>query len=90
MKKIVAKTGTYTKDGEEKNLWTVVGRILSNDNGEYVILDAAVNLGGIAMKQRIMNPKSKGDVMCSIFTDEPKQAQQKPAASDDFDDDIPF
>ena len=96
MRKIVAKTGTYTdREGNEKSNWTNVGRIMSNDNGEFVILDSTVALAGVAMKQRLTNPKAKGDVMCSIFSDDRDGGQQKGGgrqapASDDFEDSIPF
>lgn len=92
MKRIVAKTGTYTKQGEEKSEWTKIGVIMSNQNGEFVILDPTVNLAGIAYKQRVNGIAKEGSdsVIASIFTDEPKQ--QEPASEPDnsFNDKIPF
>lgn len=97
MKRIVAKVGSYTKDNEEKNEWVKLGVILSNENGEYVILDPTINMAGIAYKQRVNGIAKQGSdsVIASIFTDEPKSAPQQAAEmsqrnSGDFDDDIPF
>lgn len=101
-KRIMAKTGEYqNSQGETKGNWTEIGVILSNENGEYALIDPTVNLAGVLMKQRVMNHgkqvKSKGDmVMCSIFTDEQKQGQippQQPGGhivnnGDDFNDQI--
>lgn len=98
MKRIVAKTGSYTKDGEQKSQWTRVGVIMSNDNGEYVLLDPTVDLAGVMMKQRLLAAEGVGKagsaVMCSVFTDEPQpspahQAAAAPPSGEDFDD-IPF
>jgi hypothetical protein len=66
-KKITAKTGTYQKDGETKNRYQDIGVILSNDNGEYILLDPGVSLAGILAKQNTMNGESRSNVMCSIF-----------------------
>ena len=97
MKRLVAKTGTYTKDGEEKGEYVKIGVILSNDNGEYAILDPAINMAGIAYKQRVNGIAKQGadSVIASIFTDEPKQnAPQKAAEmsenNQEFNDSIPF
>jgi len=95
MKKIVAKTGEYEKDGQTKGRYTNIGVILSNDNGEYVLLDPKVNLAGVFMEQRISNPGKKGDrLICSIFNDDDQQAKpsnvKAAQAEPDFDDDFPF
>ena len=96
MKRLVAKTGTYTKDGEEKGEYVKIGVILSNDNGEYAILDPAINMAGIAYKQRVNGIAKQGadSVIASIFTDEPKQNAPQMASDasqrNQFDDDIVF
>ena len=100
MKRILAKTGSYTnKEGEEKNEWTKIGVILSNDNGEYIIFDPTVSMAGIAYKQRVNGIAKQGadSVIASIFMDEPKQnqsannaPQSQGAPANDFDDLIPF
>jgi len=104
---VVAKTGEYTtKDGETKSEWTKIGVILSNQNGEYMLLDPAVNLAGVLAKQNMLaieqrkagNEKARTGkaVMCSIF-DRDQKGQQAPAPQSTppqaggFDDmDVPF
>lgn len=104
MKDVVAKTGEYQRDGETKSEWTKVGVILSNDNGEYMLLDPAVNLAGVLTKQNMLaveqkragNDKAKArkSVMCSIFDKNQNSGQggtQNAAKQDGFpDDDVPF
>lgn len=105
-KRITAKTDEYTNDqGETKGRYVNIGVILSNDNGEYVLLDPAVNLSGILQKQNMLaakklkaggNAKIGTSVICSIFTDQPREqappAQQAapPSSGGDYNDDIPF
>ena len=100
-KRLVAKVGTYTdKEGNEKGEYVKIGVVLSNDNGEYALIDPTINLAGVMIKQRLLNPQKAGDmVMCGIYTDEPKQDAHNQAKSDgyqpqaapvDFNDDIPF
>ena len=97
-KPLVAKTGTYEKNGETKGEYTRIGVILENDNGEYALIDPAVNLAGVLTKQNLMahgkGKKPRSMVMCSIFTDEPQQ-QSAPQAphmpnGNEFDDEVPF
>ena len=80
-KRIVAKTGEYQKDGATKGEYTKLGVILSNDNGEYMLLDPCVSLGGVLVKQNALAAKSGGQqrdmVMVSIFEDD--NQQQAPA-----------
>ena len=97
MKRIVEKTGTYTKDGEEKNEWTKIGIILEKDGNEFILFDPTVNMAGIAYKQRVNGIAKQGSdtVIASIFADEPKQdapamAAQASANNQGFDDDIVF
>ena len=70
-KRLVARIGTYTdKEGNEKGEYTKIGVILSNDSGEYALIDPTVNLAGVLMKQRSLNPQKAGDsVMCGIYDD---------------------
>lgn len=71
VKRLMVKTGEYEKDGQTKGRYTEVGVIMSNDNGEYALLDPAVNLAGILMQQKILADKNGGRsgdrVMVSIF-----------------------
>lgn len=66
-KKITAKVGTYQKGGETKNRYQDIGVILSNANGEYILLDPGVSLAGVLAKQNAMNGESRSNVMCSVF-----------------------
>ena len=71
VKRLMVKTGEYQKDGQTKGRYTEVGVIMSNDKGEYALLDPAVNLAGVLMQQKILadaNGGRSGDrVMVSIF-----------------------
>lgn len=87
-RKIVAKVGEFQKDGQTKSRWQNVGVIMSNDNGEYILLDPLVSMAGILSAQNAL-AMTKGDqvrdrVMCSVFEDDnqgggyqqPQQRQQ--------------
>jgi hypothetical protein len=84
MKNLMAKVGTYEKDGETKNRWTRVGVILENQHGEYALLDPEINLAGVLAKQNAMSDQPRTSVMVSIFDNDNqgsnKQSAQKPAA----------
>ena len=66
---LVARVGTYQDaQGKDKGEFQKIGVILSNDNGEYALIDPAVNLAGVLIKQRLDNPqKAGGMVMCGIY-----------------------
>lgn len=70
-KRLMAKTGQYQKDGETKNRYTEIGVILSNNNGEYVLLDPSVNLAGVLLQQQALARETNGRagdrVMVSVF-----------------------
>lgn len=70
-KRIVAKVDEYEKEGQIKGKYVEIGVILSNDNGEYMLLDPAVNLAGVLTKQNFLARKqqkqARDNVMCSIF-----------------------
>lgn len=67
MKKLMIKHGEFTnRNGEVKNKWVEVGVIMSNDKGEYALLDPAVNLA--AFKEQ-----GKDKVIASIFEDRKSQ-----------------
>lgn len=91
-KRITVKVDEYEKDGQTKGKYVEIGVILSNDKGEYMLLDPTVNLAGVLMKQRVLAQKNKskgGDmVMCSIF-DNDNQGKSSTRAPD-YDDDIGF
>jgi len=94
-KDIVVGVEKYTKDGQEKTKYLKIGVILSNANGEYALLDPTVNLAGVMLKQRLMNPQKAGSsVIASIFDNDNRQGgqqnQQAAPPASEFDDDIPF
>ena len=92
-KRIMAKTGSYQKDGQTKNKYTEIGVIMENQNGEYVLLDPTVDLAGVMMLQRIQSGKGE-KVICSIFSDDNQrrapQSHQAPARDSLAEDEIPF
>jgi len=99
-KRLMAKVGTYTKDGQEKGEYVKIGVILNHDNGEYALIDPAVDLAGVALKQVLngIDKKKSGMIIASVFEDQQQQApqqgyqqpQQQPAPSFDESSDVPF
>ena len=105
-KRLAVKTGTYTdREGVEKGRWVDVGVILSNDKGEFALLNPGVDLAGLMMQQRVagIGKRDSDMVMASIFDNDRQQGQQRtqgqqrnasPPANQpttgDFDDSIPF
>ena len=79
-KRLVAKTGEYQKDGQMKGEYTKIGVVLSNQNGEYMLLDPAVSLAGVLAKQNALamtkGEQVRDNVMISIFEDENQGQQQ--------------
>lgn len=76
-KRIVARVGSYTdKQGQSKGEYQNLGVILTNDNGEYGLLDPCINLAGVLLKQNILaakdNKPQRDKVAFSIFSDTPK------------------
>jgi len=71
VKQIKAKVGTYEKNGETKVVYVDIGVIMTNQNGDYALLDPTVNLAGVLLQQQThankTNGKSGDRVMCSIF-----------------------
>jgi len=102
VKKLVAKVGEYEKDGQTKGRYVNVGVILSNDNGEYAILDPSVNLAGALTMQNMTNHKAgrkTGDkLMVSIFDDDNRNSGgggggyqgSGQGGGSEMDDEIPF
>ena len=96
-RRLVAKIGEYEKDGQTKGRYLTIGVILSNDKGEYALLDPTVNLAGALTAQNMTNHKAgrkTGDrLMVSIFDDDNRQQggghDQGPQPSD-LDDEVPF
>ena len=96
MKRLAAKIEEYQKDGQTKGKYVDIGVLMENSNGEYIMLNPTVDLAGVLIKQRLLNPdKASGSVICSVFDNSNQQQQQShtppssPQSNEDFDD-IPF
>ncbi|MEQ3625961.1 MAG: hypothetical protein ABNH26_08640 [Celeribacter sp.] len=80
VKRLTAKVGEYEKDGQTKGRYVDLGVILSNQNGEFMLLDPSVNLAGVLMQQRILGQakgqKASDRVMVSIFDNDRQQGGQ--------------
>ena len=78
-KKLIAKVGTYQKNGETKNEYDEVGVQLENDNGQYILLDPSINLAGTLLKQNILaaaeGKPQRTMVMTSVFDSDQNQQQ---------------
>ena len=82
-KRLVAVTGNYTnKEGQEKAEYTEIGVIITGKNGkDYALLDPAINLAGVLLKQNTLAAK-RGEapsdrVMLSVFEQDNQQGQQQ-------------
>lgn len=87
LKNLVVKNGSYTdRDGNEKGRYVTIGQVHKGEHGQYITLDAHINLAAF--------PRKEGDsrVMVNLYDpkgkDETPRRQEKP--SEDFDSDIPF
>ena len=74
VKRLTAKIGEYEKDGQTKGRYADIGVILSNDKGEYMLMDPTVNLAGVLTLQNMMNHKAgrktSDRVMVGIYSDD--------------------
>lgn len=80
-KRLVAKVDEYEKDGQQKGKYVEIGVILSNDNGEYALLDPTINLAGVLQKQNMLGRKKQQQprdmVAVSIFDNSNQGGQQQ-------------
>jgi hypothetical protein len=93
MKRIVARIGSYEKDGQTKGEYVDVGVILKNKNdGEYVLLNPTVDLTGVLVKQGMLaqenGKKARGSVLASVFDGDRQQNNGQQSSSND--DQVPF
>jgi hypothetical protein len=86
---LVVPNGTYQKDGKNKNSWLKIGRIMTKNNGGFVMkIDctptSVIDLDGSQKAWdgwvHMMEPRPREQ-------DLPQDTKQQ---SNDFDDDIPF
>lgn len=94
-KKLVAKVGEYQKDGQTKGRYVNLGVILSNDNGEYCLLDPSISIAGCLQMQNRANHaagRKTGDkLMVSIFEEDSQRSSQSSQSNPSpMDDEIPF
>ena len=91
LKNLVVKNGSYTtRDGQEKHRYLTIGQLHAGQNGEYITLDAYVNLAAL--------PRKDGDTRGMVSLYEPRDAAgEKPRSapttrqSADFvDSDVPW
>lgn len=89
LKELTVVTGSYTdKTGATKKRYKTIGHLHSGQYGDYITLNADVNLAAY--------PRKEGDdrVMCNLrepYQKDGKPAAAKPAQGDEpFDDSIPF
>lgn len=96
MKRITAKIDEYQKDNQTKGKYVEIGVVLSNENGEYILLNPTVDLSGVLMRQRLLaqknGKKSMDSVACSIFdnSQQNRAPGQQSTDNNGFDSDIPF
>jgi hypothetical protein len=85
-KNIVVKNGSYTtKDGETKHRYLTIGQVhASQDGGEYITLDAHINLGAL--------PRKEGDNRVTASLYEPRDDNKPKAARSEstLADDVPW
>lgn len=81
-KRLVAVTAEYiNKEGQQKAEYTEIGVIITGKNGkDYALLDPAINLAGVLLKQNALAAK-RGEapsdrVMLSLFEQDNQQGQQ--------------
>lgn len=80
MKKLTVKIGEYTNaQNEVKGRYANIGVIMSNENGEFALIDPTVCLGGIFALQQAYNAtqgKAPSDrIMAGVYEE---NSQQQP------------
>ena len=99
-KQIMAKIDSYQdKEGKTKGKYIEVGIIQNSQHGEYALLHSHVDLSGLLIQQRLLDPQKAGkSVFCGIFENDNQQSsapqsnnagQQQPQ-NNGLNDDIPF
>mgnify|MGYP003629576426 CR=1 FL=1 len=81
-KRLSAKVGEYQdkQSNEMKGEYVQIGVMLSNNNGDFLLLDPTVSLSGVLAKQNALEFKKGGvmrdNVMCGIYEDQPSNNNQ--------------
>lgn len=81
-KRITAKIDEYQKDGQMKGKYVELGVIMSNQNGEYILLNPTVDLGGVLAMQNVMSqnagkPQSTR-IMCGVYDNDNQGQMSQP------------
>ena len=71
MKNLSVANGTYEKDGQTKTRWVNIGKIMSKDGKEFMLLDPTINLAGFPRDQ------GRDMVMVGIFEENNQQQQNQ-------------
>ena len=86
-KEISVKTGSYVgNDGKERGRYVTIGHIHDGQHGEYVTLEAHINLAAF--------PRKEGDsrVIANLYDPKPRDGAPKAAARSEstLADDVPW
>ena len=80
MKKLVAKVGEYTRNGETKGRYVNLGVLMDGNDGQYILMDPFVSTAAAFSAQQAYNAsqgKAPGDrLMVSLFEEQGQQQQQ--------------
>lgn len=80
---LAVKTGSYTKDGAEKNRYENIGAMMDGDNGPFIFLKRSFNPAGVPFRD------GSESIVVSMFP--PKDRTQNNTEVNPFDDkDIAF
>ena len=85
MKKLSAKVGEFSKDGQTKGRYVNLGVVMaSNDGGEFMLLDPTVSLAGVMAQQNALamqnNQPLRDRIMVNVWEEEgsAQQYNQQP------------
>jgi hypothetical protein len=86
---LAVKTGSYTKDGAEKNRYENIGAVMEGDNGQFMFLKRSFNPAGVPFRE------GSESIVVSMFppkdNDAPGKSPGKSTEVNPFDDkDIAF
>ena len=80
---LAVKTGSYTKDGAEKNRYENIGAMMDGDNGPFMFMKRSFNPAGVPFRE------GSESIVVSMFP--PKDRTQNNTEVNPFDDkEIPF
>jgi len=68
---VVAKTGSYQKDGETKNRYLNIGSIMEGEHGPYMIMERTFNPAGLP------NPEDRSSLILSLFKPKEKDGASR-------------